>query len=205
MAAGAQLGDSSAVTWPLPCFAGCDGCHLLCSQQDPSGPTAGARAVVQPGPAQRHEETDVHAVVAPGPTPSSALGTGIAGIAGIAGAATGALARPAFPRSAREGPDGNFPVPPRSASLSASFPASHVDSGHRSHHAERLGSCRLCLPPWLPFMRTNVFPKRKPVTWSGLRHAVLVVCRREQASRSWGPAAEECQSRHRAPEQSPVP
>jgi hypothetical protein len=46
------------------CLAGCDGGHLFCSEQDTAGTTAGTRAVIQPGSAQGHEETDIHTVIA---------------------------------------------------------------------------------------------------------------------------------------------
>ena len=58
-----------------PRFAGSHGRHLLRSQQSPSGPAAGARAVVQPGPAPGHEETHVYAAVAE-PRAFSAAGRG---------------------------------------------------------------------------------------------------------------------------------
>lgn len=45
-------------------FAGSHGRHLLRPEQNASGPEAGARAVVQPGPAPWHEETHVHAAIA---------------------------------------------------------------------------------------------------------------------------------------------
>uniref|UniRef100_A0A8D1EX48 non-specific serine/threonine protein kinase n=1 Tax=Sus scrofa TaxID=9823 RepID=A0A8D1EX48_PIG len=43
---------------------GSHGRHLLRPEQNASGPEAGARAVVQPGPAPWHEETHVHAAIA---------------------------------------------------------------------------------------------------------------------------------------------
>lgn len=97
---------------------------------------------------------------------------------------------------------------PRSASLSTSFPASHTDSGHCSHRAKHLGSCWLCLPPWLPFVWTDVFPKRKPVTWSERQHMVLVVHRRLRGPRG-GPQLRNVrggtghQSRALSPEDHP--
>lgn len=44
-------------------LTGRHGSHLLCSEQDTTGPTSRARAVIQPGPMQRYEETDIHKVV----------------------------------------------------------------------------------------------------------------------------------------------
>lgn len=61
---GGPPGRPGSASPPPPLFAGSHGCHLLRSQQSPSGPAAGARAVVQPGPAPGHEETHVHAAVA---------------------------------------------------------------------------------------------------------------------------------------------
>lgn len=61
---GGPPGHPGSASPPPPRFAGSHGRHLLRSQQSPSGPAAGARAVVQPGPAPGHEETHVHAAVA---------------------------------------------------------------------------------------------------------------------------------------------
>lgn len=64
---------------PSLSLLGCNGSHLLCSKQDATGPTAGACVVIQPGPAQRHEKTHVHKVVAVSstwtPAPSVLPGT----------------------------------------------------------------------------------------------------------------------------------
>lgn len=53
-------------TWsrPLLPFAGSNGRHLLRSEQNAPGTTAGASAVIPPGSAQGHEDPHVHQAVA---------------------------------------------------------------------------------------------------------------------------------------------
>lgn len=106
-----------------PCLAGCDGRHLLRSEQNPSGSAAGAGAVVQPGPAQGHEATHVHeAVAAAGPATALAHGRQPDGQSRCRCSDHG---RPravrVFPFG-REETHGDLPTP-RSASLATSFPS----------------------------------------------------------------------------------
>lgn len=50
-------------SFPSLRLTGRHGGHLLCSEQDTTGPTSRACAVIQPGPTQRYEETYIHTVV----------------------------------------------------------------------------------------------------------------------------------------------
>lgn len=67
---------SPTLSHHLPtCPAGCHGRHLLRSPQSSSDPEARACAVIQPGPAPRHEETNIHAVVVAAQHPTPNLGS----------------------------------------------------------------------------------------------------------------------------------
>lgn len=121
-------------------FAGRDGRHILCSQQNPSGPTAGAGVVVQPGSTQGHEETHIHEVIAAGRTTHC---TGLLMLAGTrscpaGGTATrhpgpGAMARSSFLAQPGEDPDGDLPTP-RCANLATSFPREQTKRTHFTAH-----------------------------------------------------------------------